>query len=374
MRTRDLFSRRTMRSSESDRLDPRAGVTIIEILVVISLISVLMALLLPAVASVRQASRRMECLSNARNLGLALIQVAETTGRFPASGNFAQYPDKRPKLAHNWVVDVLPWIDERVVHDEWDFDGPSDSGPNAKLARSPIRVLICPNDFTVVREKGGNISYVVNGGFGFTTGRRGVGDCPVDFSNEPIDFNGNGVVCPADLTLDGVPEDRLLYKQTGMFFLQNWPVRKEGRGAARYHRLADVTDGLSQTLLLSENLRTGLDPKNSGINWATPFGFRNSFFVPSDVCLDRKCSEGSVDYARANQGDSAINSGIEQAEGESPWPSSGHVGGVNVIFGDGHGIFLSQNIDGRVYAALMSPQGARIVGPLAQALISDSDF
>ncbi|HAH45517.1 MAG TPA: hypothetical protein DCM07_11810, partial [Planctomycetaceae bacterium] len=64
----------------------------------------------------------------------------------------------------------------------------------------------------------------------------------------------------------------------------------------------------------------------------------------------------------ANSGSSAINAGIAKPEGSAPYPNSLHKGGVNVGYCDGHIQFLSENIDGKVYAALASPQGAALSG------------
>jgi prepilin-type processing-associated H-X9-DG protein len=141
-----------------------------------------------------------------------------------------------------------------------------------------------------------------------------------------------------------------------------------------------VVDGLSNTLMLSENVRAGYDPYAiSGSGWASPFPRRNSFFVSGYVCENLSCSDGNVDYSRANSaGDpyrwEAINSSHDQPEGEAPWPSSYHPGGVNVMFADGHSLFLSENVEGSVYASLVSPQGMLLDGPLQQAILSDHQY
>ena len=131
--------------------------------------------------------------------------------------------------------------------------------------------------------------------------------------------------------------------------------------------------------MLAENIRAGYDPvKNT--NWASPWPTNHGFFLSSYVCENRTCAAGKVDYRRANDGSQepyrleAINSSRDQAEGEAPWPSSLHPGGVHTAFADGHIHFLSDQVDGAVYAALVSPQGMMIRGPLAQAKLSASDF
>jgi hypothetical protein len=182
----------------------------------------------------------------------------------------------------------------------------------------------------------------------------------------PLDLNGNGIACPAKAEDDGTPNDRTLFYSTGLFFLENWPLKK---GAVRHHSPDSVLDGLSNTLMLAEGIRAGFDPNQPQTNWASPQGLRNSFFLSAHVCQDRKCSAGNVDYGRANSSAEpyrleAINAARDQAEGEAPWPSSYHIGGVSVVFCDGRMHFLSENVDGIVYACLVSPRGIELAQPV----------
>ena len=173
-----------------------------------------------------------------------------------------------------------------------------------------------------------------------------------------------------------MPEDTQLYLKTGLFFIGNWP---QGAGSLHNRTIASITDGAATTILLSENVRAGFDPVTR-TNWASPMPPRNSFFLSSYVCEGFRCSEGRVDYRRANdrsnapQSSEAINAAIGQAEGEAPWPSSLHHNGVNVVMCDGHARFLPETVDGGVYAALVSPQGATIRGPLGQVLVDDGGY
>jgi hypothetical protein len=239
--------------------------------------------------------------------------------------------------------------------------------------------LVCPDDDTAMQD-GGNLSYVVNGGFGWTI----PWDCPASFHvlgrryGEAIDLNGNGVTCPANLSHDGTPSDKTFFFNTGLFFLENWPYGSfpAESGTERHHTPDSVVDGLSNTLMLSENIRVGFDPHSNQGGWSSSWPVSNSFFVSAYVCENLCCSPGNVDYARANDHSrepyrlEAINSSLDQAEGEAPWPSSLHPDGVHVVFGDGRIHFLSEDVEGIVYASLVSPRGSLIKGPLAQPVIS----
>ena len=187
-------------------------------------------------------------------------------------------------------------------------------------------------------------------------------DCPVDWHYRPIDLNGNGLIAPNDVATADSSTDRQLYKNMGLFFNETWgwDVTK------RHHTLVTVTDGLSQTILATENVRTGYDPSDPSANWSSSFPLLTSFYI-GNPCDGLPCDDTNVDYSRCNSGDSAINSGLKTPEGESSVPNSWHFGGVNVVLCDGRVIFLNEDINGAVYAAYVSPAGVDLGGsPLAQ--------
>jgi prepilin-type N-terminal cleavage/methylation domain-containing protein/prepilin-type processing-associated H-X9-DG protein len=354
----------------------RRAFTLIELLVTISIISLLAALTLPAIMQARQAAARTICQNNLRNLSVAMLAAADSAQRLPASGHFGRDAASGGFTNnHSWVVTLLPWLERQDLYGRWNLDLPIDASPNAELAKTHVKVLVCPSDLSASGQ--GDLSYVVNGGFGWTqvynqaNAFSGIADCPMSFGKEPLDLNGNGVVCPNDPSQDGTPGDKLLFKQTALFFPENWKVPG---GTERFHRLAEISDGLSQTLMFSENVRAGYDPYQENTNWACPHPQRNCFFVSFAVCAQGICKAGNVDYARANRRPESINGGLEAAEGEAPWPSSFHTGGVHAAFADGHVRFISEGIAGPVHAALVSPQGTRIKGPLAQITLSDTDY
>ncbi len=344
------------------------GFSVIELLVAMSIIGVLVSLGLPAMAKARSAARRSECQSHLKQLALAMTLEADQTQRLPASGsmgfdaggNFAHFP--------SWVVTLTPWLDQPTIAKQWQWDLPSVDPVNQALARKRLKVLSCPEDDT--RTGVGDLSYVVYGGGGWTVLVGGVTDCPVSPNGQPLDLNGNGIGCPLNVATDGAPGDKQLYLQTGIFFLESWKTP----GTSRHHRLDSIVDGLTHTVFLSENIRAGADPAVPEITWASPLANRNSFFLSMAICPGGSCAPGTVDYSRANQGLGKINSGLNEAEGEAPWPNSYHSGGVHFAFGDGRATLINERIDGRVYASLMSPQGTLIQGELRQQLVSGDEF
>ena len=349
----------------------RRAFTMIELLVVIGVISLLMALSLPAIGRVRQASRRMQCQNNLRNIALGLTSFDGSQGRLPASGYIYEIHGV-VKKHHSWGISILPYIDEESLAAEWNFRRPIDSPVNAPLTLSRIPIYLCPSDITRSPKVvgGGDQSYVVNGGLGFTTVVNGVRDCPIDPTGVVLDLNGNEVECPPDPADDGSPSDRDFFKDTGLFFLENW---NQG-GTVRHYSLSDVGDGLTYTFMATENVRTGYDPDNPLSSFASPDPHLCAFYI-GDPCRAGTCSKGNVDYSRCNASWAAINSGLASAEGTSPVPNSFHDGGVNMAYADGRVAFLSETIDGAVYAALASMRGSLLKkSPLAQVIVSDVDY
>lgn len=355
----------------------RAGLTLIELLVALSVIGLLIAILAPAVMSARETARRATCGNNLKNVALAVVASTEAKRRFPAAGNFLVEPDSTGTVRrHNWVLDVLPHLEQSNIADQWDKNLAHSLEPNNSLRQTHIPVLTCPSDSSVTG--GGDLSYVVNGGFGWTGPPGGV----IMIGHEPVDLNGNGHT-DSDPATDGRPSDQDLMKQTGLFFVENWPP---GSGTTRHHSLNTVSDGTSQTLMLAECIHAGVDysddpehPPDEAAGWADPRPWRTCFFVSGRVCENLICTPGGVDYGRANDhagmwSGQSINGLTEPFEGGSPFPASMHPGGVFVAFADGRVQFLSETIAGGVYAALASPKGADVKGALAQQIVGDTEF
>jgi prepilin-type N-terminal cleavage/methylation domain-containing protein/prepilin-type processing-associated H-X9-DG protein len=357
------------------RSPTRSGFSLIELLVVMAIVGLLLALLLPAVQQSRETARRVQCLSQMRQIGLALVQHEERTHRFPALG---YYSATGPEIYHSWVVSILPGIDQGTIYNQWNFDQPHDDAANSqngKLSRTPLAILACPSDITAPPGQG-NQSYVVNAGIGWTEPV----DCPFTINSLSaggiarihIDLDGDGIACPGTV---GQDSDKQVLHAMGLFFAENWPI---GSGTVRHHSFKSITDGASNTLMLAENVRAGFDPAFN-TSWASPDVERQSFIISGHACDSFSCAAGSVNYARTNERSEApyslqaINSSLTQPEGEAPWPSSYHHGGVNVVFCDGRAQFLSENISGEVYAALVSPQGQSLPAPLKQQIISGSE-
>jgi prepilin-type N-terminal cleavage/methylation domain-containing protein len=118
------------------------GFTLVELLVVIAIIAILVLLLLPAVNAAREAARRISCVNNIRQVGMALVNYESTHRRFPPSRN---------SQAGGWSVQarLLPFIEEEVLSDQIDFDrayGDVTTLNGQRLSSYRINAFMCPSE------------------------------------------------------------------------------------------------------------------------------------------------------------------------------------------------------------------------------------
>jgi len=114
------------------------GFTLVELLVVITIIGVLIALLLPAVQAAREAARRMQCSNNLRQIGLAMHNFADERGGFPPSRTLSP-------VYRGWVVDILPDIEQEPLRKQYHYDEQFYSANNQPVVSTPLSFLRCPS-------------------------------------------------------------------------------------------------------------------------------------------------------------------------------------------------------------------------------------
>jgi prepilin-type N-terminal cleavage/methylation domain-containing protein/prepilin-type processing-associated H-X9-DG protein len=120
----------------------RNGFTLIELLVVIAMIGLLVALPLPAVQAAREAGRRAQCQNNLKQIGIALHNIHDTQGGFPAAKTTTP-------TTHSWIVHLLPFMEQAALYDQYRFDTDwNDTTTNDQpggVNEKKINLLICPS-------------------------------------------------------------------------------------------------------------------------------------------------------------------------------------------------------------------------------------
>ncbi len=200
----------------------RHGFTLVELLVVIAIIGILIAMLLPAIQSVRGAARRTECMNNIRQLGIALHNYA---------GSFDAFPPAHTEL-HSWTGIILDYIEQTNVGDLYDRTKNWSHPNNQAAIRRIIPTFLCPSN---PNGEAFHLDSIGNGKFA------AVMDYAAITHVAPVVYSG------------GFAE----------------PVRNAQGGLAsgKGTEFRDIRDGLSNTLLLTEDvgrpvhhLSTGLGP------------------------------------------------------------------------------------------------------------------
>ena len=113
--------------------------TLIELLVVIAIIAVLIALLLPAVQAAREAARRVQCVNNLKQVGLALHNYHDINATFPAGGWTVQ------GMNMGWGATILPGVEQRALYDGLNFQFAYNGAVNSSAADTVLNVYLCPS-------------------------------------------------------------------------------------------------------------------------------------------------------------------------------------------------------------------------------------
>jgi len=409
----------------------RRGFTLIELLVVISIIGILVGLLLPAVNSAREAGRRTQCQNNMRNIGLALVNFSSSKNAFPNSGTFIEpstttnwassatattlvttAPTALPATwGYSWVIDILPYIDAQDMYNSWDknssylatttINTPNGLPSNAKIASNGIGILRCPDDFTA-QPGAGNLSYAVNSGFSFAL------PLAIGFLGSTDGSGSNYLTSGSGYDFGGAANQGILQRMGVMF-----PGTATGGFPWDYKTTpAAIYDGMSNTLLVSENTMAGASGgdviSNSQVtNWACPLPTFCAFIGSPSICKSSSggsgggsgsgysCGVGAtpampgpLTVTNSVDGPGWANASSQQAqtydyinygqnvvrEGYFPFSNSAHPGGCNMVFCDGAVRFITSTINGTVYSKILTPAGGRLPTAFRQLPVSTDDF
>jgi prepilin-type N-terminal cleavage/methylation domain-containing protein len=246
----------------------RRGFTLVEVLVAIFVVALLIALLLPAVQAAREASRRTQCTSHLKQIGLAIHAHHDAKGAIPPlwSGTFAQ--PVRPDVkfwSHTWQTETLPFLEQQALYGKIDQTQAATHESNQPAIRTVLPLLMCPSTprSTKLVEALTPLSA--------TDIRPGLAGAATDYLPAVGMIARSGLPGETDLSM-------------GQYAHGPWgePIRHTNppwNRIARKVRVDDITDGLSNTILLYEACgRPDLyNQRELRVSWETSPGSINDY-------------------------------------------------------------------------------------------------
>ena len=307
-----------------------AGFSLIDVLLTISIIGLMVALLLPAVHQAREAARRIQCLNNLRNLGLASMSMESATRHLPGGTMNAHPASRAYRTDSGLYVNLLPYLDEGALHAQFDTTSPSNSLANRNLLLRRPAILKCPSSQD-------SMSLASLSGF----------------------FSGPEIVGLDGLACDYVGNDGCFVGQK----LLLGTVRVRVGEVVKEFRVHDVRDGTSQTLLFWESRGDGLF---SGGRRGTPeeLGLYSFEYWIDPNPQHKMYSKTLASYksyilswtgfrvgAIQKQSRGVIN--VSNVSGE---PFSSHPAVLPCCFADGSVASASESIDAEILVAMATSQ------------------
>ncbi len=321
----------------------RSGFTLIELLVSITVIGTLIALLLPAVLSAREAARRTDCINNLKQMGIALHDFHNTQGKLPPARSLDPeniFPDHygQPSPPDNfggvsWMARILPHLDQgnlagQIREGQWPWPYPAE--PNDQgirfLNEVEIPTYFCPS--AAVPRK-----------FAW-----------VDLLPEQPD-----IALTSYLGVNGTDQ----FRYDGLLYVNSRV------------RFADVKDGTSNTLMVGERAPVYGGYAGwwfAGSGWYPWFGAID-VVLGSNERIAEDSGEGLESFpngpqSRYQEGDVADPNDLSDPHAWHFW--SFHPGGSNFLFADGSVRFIKYSVDQNVFTSLATRKGNEV--------ISDDDY
>lgn len=304
-----------------------AAFTLVELLVVIAIIGILVSLLLPAVQAAREAARKSQCKNQLKQLGLAMHNYESSFKRLPAGYEYV--PDGAGNQSgHAWGARILPFVEETAIHDQIDFTLPV-FHPDNQLAREQhLATFLCPTDdisptgyIEMGDEQWAMGCYVAN--YGTSTESDAY---QAEFADGPVD----GVRRDIDDFSDN---------SNGVFYRNSKT------------KLAQITDGLSKTLLIGERQN---GPFRAGIQLNNHFEYETTWAASVRDLEDPTDDHGHMTLFQTGH---TPNDPVSDDRDVS----AAHEGLAQFLLCDGSVRAINEDIEFAVYQAMGTRDGEEVV-------------
>lgn len=316
------------------------GFTIVELLVVITIIGLLMALLLPAVGRVRNNARRIQCVNQMKQLGTATINFASKRDYFPGYINDLAFDsnangilEAKERVYVSWFTQLLPFVDRNDVYDSIQ-DG---------MAPSYIDLPVCPMD-PPTQKNYTHLSYAINSGTWDISSKQV--ESALSSAGAYRGTKAHGLAHNLGGLVHGGP--------AGTSANIDRKIKQEATKLRVDPGYVSANDGSSTTILLAEN-------RDANRWWfdSSPGGAVSNQQGTSIVWMNPPERQMSINKYSSKADPSEkqfVAAEVEDLE-ELSRPASNHSGVVVVTFADGHTELVNEEIDPDVYARLMTPDG-----------------
>jgi prepilin-type processing-associated H-X9-DG protein len=345
----------------------RTGFSLIELLVVITILELMMALLLPALQSAREAARRIQCTSDLKQLGLGLQQYETNYGIYPPSMVLSG-KGNTPDWVGGWSLNcrILAFMEQNTLSNAINFSTNHEAAVNLTVTAQSIGVFVCPSEVnpqpfdatfgsSAVSTYGWCMGdWYVWGGFGSLPNRTAFAP---NRSRKISDFRDG---LSFTLLASEVRSHQYVRTDCGLLSMLNTPGSTLG---------PEVTPGLITPQLSGDGSPCTLSSAGH-VAWAdgsvSQSGMTTAWIPNTKVSIPR----GPEYKAGVPNGDIGANQdldlvGTPESSGGPTFAAitsrSYHPGGVNVLFGDGGVRFIKNTITGSTWRALGSVSGSEVI-------------
>jgi prepilin-type N-terminal cleavage/methylation domain-containing protein/prepilin-type processing-associated H-X9-DG protein len=300
----------------------RRAFTLIELLVVIAIIGMLIALLLPAVQSAREAARRSQCTNNLKQVALAAVNYESAYGSLPPGSYRSASCDtgRTNSRGASVFISLLPLMEQPAIFNLYNLNFNAFCTCNATVSMVGVTTLFCPSDPVIARPKmhdGANYALPA-------------GSMHPQYSSSYAGMSGTWTIGSSPWGANYMVE-----VATGNGTIYNEAIV----------RFSDITDGTSNTFLFGEHAQAiYTDATLNGNVWLYGYHWNGGNWFHTMISTTfpmnpHRTLSGMIANVAGGQ-----NIPIRSA-------SSMHPGGVNFAFADGSVKFIKETIQSWPIAA-----------------------